>query len=163
MSSVSLETRIINGWSLPHFHQWMAFSRPSSGWSYHINFMSSVSLEPEQWMCRAESSPVSLKNGIFKIIFWVQLLYQHEALSLWRTVFFKTIFLVKLLYWFEALSLRRPKNKWAFHCHLLTRTLQTQALFPGRHEQWTAISRPFFEWSYCINSKSCPPRDLNNE
>ena len=36
---------------------------------------------PEQYTCRAESSPLSAINSLFNIIFWVTLSYQLKALS----------------------------------------------------------------------------------
>ena len=57
----------------------------------------------EQWMCRIQSNPVSLMNGLFKMTFRVKLSYQLDELCLlgdspvWLiNRFLKSIFSVKL-------------------------------------------------------------------
>ena len=39
---------------------------------------------PEQWVCKAESIPVSLTNFLFKTIFWVKPLYMSLLGGVWE-------------------------------------------------------------------------------
>ena len=54
--------------------------------SPRIKSQSSVSLKPEQWMCRAEASQVSLMHGLFKTILSLKLSYWLKGPSPGRIV-----------------------------------------------------------------------------
>ena len=60
--------------------EYAAYHIASSLWPERMA-QCSVSPRPQQWTCILESSPVSLKYSLFKIILPVKLFYRIEALS----------------------------------------------------------------------------------
>ena len=123
--------------------------------------MSSVSPKTWQWICRSFST--SPTNGLFKSIFQVTLLYQHDIIML----------LVTLLYKLDMLSLLGDLNEHAkaFPVLLMKSLFKTifqvklphqldEHCLPGdlenecadyclpQYHQWMSFSRPLSKWNY---------------
>ena len=105
---------------VPLCNWWISFSRPSS-----MPMVLTGALSPRRpdQMCRG--FPVSVVNALYKIIFWVSLLYWLDELCLPGHLnnecaeaspvslihsLFKAIFSLKLLYWLEALTNQRTQQ-----------------------------------------------------